>query len=126
ERYGSGFCEAPHAAQGDQLVALIVDQIGVFAVAFGVFEPHCTLQSANHPGAPEMAFTLSAIVILAAHVEAVGLALTWKRLDVATPGFFRDDIEVDAGNPRCGTCKVALDQTRSQSDTFEDLRTTVT
>ncbi len=114
------------AAQGHQLLGLVVDLARERAVLVGQVAAHRMLQVGHHRRPPHVRLAADAIGILAADVERVlehrhvaeGLAMPLGRLA-------RDLAQADAFDLRVRAGEVLLHEGRAQADRIEDLRAAI-
>ncbi len=128
ERHGFGsFLEFEEAAQGAELLVLLIDEVGVFLEGLEAFVLDRVLQLADGERIEKVVFAAHAVLIIAADGEfgvAIGDGMIGER--VLHDGLACQDVKSDAFNARRRAGKVTLDQILVESDGFENLRAAIT
>ncbi len=114
--------DTEQAANGLEVVLLLVHEPSVFAVALGQAEAHGVLQGRHGVGRPGMAFAAQSVGVFAADIEGVAIdGRVAERVGMTPGGLLGDLGHADALDRRRGAEEVAGDEGRVEADRVEDL-----
>jgi hypothetical protein len=103
--------ELQQAAQGAEILVLIVDQVGVLLERGGIVGPHRVLQLADGERIEQVILAALAVLIVAADNEVgFGIGERLEGVGVLELGFAGEHVEADAFNARGGAGEVGIDQ----------------
>ena len=95
--------EIQKAAQGAEMLVLIVDEVGVFLKSGGVVGPDRMLQFADGEGIEQVVLTALAVLIMAANDEVgFGIGEGLESVGVLELGFAGEHVEAHAFDARGG------------------------
>ena len=117
-----GEVEFEQAAQRQQPLVLLIDQLRVFGVGPGIVAAHRVLQLADRLRRPDVVLAAQAEGIIAPDVEVPTVDLgVAERIMVPSHRLARDLVQPDTLDGRRGPGEVPLDKRGRQTDGIEDL-----